>query len=43
LAAAEKLLMALLDELPAAQAARVAAKVTGAPRKALYQMALNKS
>ncbi len=43
LADAEKLLMALLDELPAAQAARVAAKVTGAPRKALYQMALNKS
>jgi len=40
LAEAGKLLQMLLEELPAAQAARVAAKMTGVPRKTLYQMAL---
>ncbi|RTZ58180.1 MAG: 16S rRNA (cytidine(1402)-2'-O)-methyltransferase [Gammaproteobacteria bacterium] len=40
LADARKLLQALLEELPAAQAARVAAKMTGVSRKILYRMAL---
>lgn len=37
---AEALLDALLEELPASRAAKVAARVTGAPRQALYQQAL---
>ncbi len=41
LADASKLLLALLEELPAAQAARVAAKITGVSRKTLYQMAVD--
>lgn len=39
-AAARPLLAALLDELPPARAARVAAVVTGLPRDALYALAL---
>ncbi len=38
--AAEPLLRALLEELPPAAAARLAAKLTDQPRKALYQLAL---
>lgn len=41
LAKAEKLLTVLLEELPAAQAARITAKITGIPRKKLYQMTLD--
>jgi 16S rRNA (cytidine1402-2'-O)-methyltransferase len=39
---AEALLDALLEELPASRAAKVAARVTGAPRQALYQRALER-
>ncbi len=39
LADAEGVLEALLEELPPAQAARLAGKLTGAPRAALYQQA----
>jgi 16S rRNA (cytidine1402-2'-O)-methyltransferase len=37
---ARELLMALIDELPASRAARVAAAVTGLPRDALYAHAV---
>jgi 16S rRNA (cytidine1402-2'-O)-methyltransferase len=37
---ARELLMALIDELPASRAARVAAAVTGLPRDALYAQAV---
>jgi 16S rRNA (cytidine1402-2'-O)-methyltransferase len=37
---ARELMMALVDELPAARAARVAAAVTGLPRDALYAQAV---
>jgi len=39
-ARAEELLDLLLDELPPARAAKLAAKITGAPRQALYDRAL---
>jgi 16S rRNA (cytidine1402-2'-O)-methyltransferase len=39
-AAVEALVRALLEELPASRAARVAARVTGRPRKELYDLAL---
>jgi len=37
---AESLLRALMQELPPAQAAKIAAKLTGAKRAELYEMAL---
>ena len=37
---AETILHALADELPAAQAAKLAARITGAPRRALYEQAI---
>ena len=37
---AETILYALADELPAAQAAKLAARITGAPRRALYEQAI---
>ena len=37
---AESLLRLLLEELPASRAARLAARITGQPRQALYQQAL---
>ena len=37
---AEALLRLLLEELPASRAARLAARITGQPRQALYQQAL---
>jgi hypothetical protein len=40
-ASARPLLAALLDELPPARAARVAAAATGLPRDALYALALS--
>jgi 16S rRNA (cytidine1402-2'-O)-methyltransferase len=39
-AAAPKLLALLLEELPASRAARLAARITGAPRDELYRQAL---
>lgn len=39
---AEALLDALLEELPASRAAKVAARVTGAPRQVLYRRALER-
>lgn len=39
---AEQLLSALLEELPASQAAKVAAKVTGVERARLYELAMSK-
>jgi 16S rRNA (cytidine1402-2'-O)-methyltransferase len=41
MASARPLLAALLDELPPARAARVAAVATGLPRDALYALALS--
>lgn len=40
LAAAERVLDALLESLPPSEAARLAARITGAPRNALYKLAL---
>jgi 16S rRNA (cytidine1402-2'-O)-methyltransferase len=40
--AAEDVLALLLESLPASEAARVAAKITGAPKNALYRKALEK-
>jgi 16S rRNA (cytidine1402-2'-O)-methyltransferase len=37
---AGRILAALLEELPPARAARVAAKITGVPREQLYERAL---
>ena len=37
---AETILHALADELPAAQAAKLAARITGAPRRTLYEQAI---
>lgn len=39
-AGAEEVLRLLLDELPPTRAAKIAAKITGAPRQALYDRAL---
>ena len=40
---AARVLDALLESLPASEAARVAARITGAPRNALYKLALARS
>ncbi len=37
----ERVLLALLESLPASEAARLAARITGAPRNALYKLALD--
>jgi len=42
LAEGERVLSVLLDSLPASEAARLAAKISGAPRNALYRMALER-
>ena len=42
LAEGRRVLAALLEALPASEAARIAAKLTGAPRRALYQVALDR-
>jgi 16S rRNA (cytidine1402-2'-O)-methyltransferase len=39
---AEQLLSALLEELPASQAAKIAARLTGAKRAELYELALQR-
>jgi 16S rRNA (cytidine1402-2'-O)-methyltransferase len=39
-AQAERVLDVLLESLPASEAARLAARITGAPRNALYKAAL---
>ena len=39
-AEAERVLAVLLEALPAGEAARLAARITGAPRNALYRKAL---
>ena len=39
---AERVLVALLQELPVSQAARIAAQLTGRSRKELYELALRK-
>ncbi|MGH8708145.1 MAG: SAM-dependent methyltransferase, partial [Burkholderiales bacterium] len=41
-ALAERVLDALLESLPASEAARLAARITGAPRNALYKRALER-
>jgi 16S rRNA (cytidine1402-2'-O)-methyltransferase len=38
----EKLLSALLEELPASQAAKLAARISGSDRAALYEMAVQR-
>lgn len=43
LAEGERVLSVLLESLPASEAARLAAKISGAPRNALYRMALERS
>jgi 16S rRNA (cytidine1402-2'-O)-methyltransferase len=43
LAEGARVLAVLLDSLPASEAARLAAKISGAPRNALYRMALERS
>jgi 16S rRNA (cytidine1402-2'-O)-methyltransferase len=43
LAEGERVLALLLDSLPASEAARLAARITGAPRNALYRLALERS
>ena len=40
--AAERVLDALLESLPASEAAKLAARITGAPRNALYKRALQR-
>lgn len=40
---AERVLGLLLESLPAAEAAKLAAKITGAPRKALYALAVKRA
>ncbi len=42
LAEGERVLDALLDALPASEAARLAARISGAPRRALYRIALER-
>ncbi|HEV8096270.1 MAG TPA: rRNA (cytidine-2'-O-)-methyltransferase, partial [Burkholderiales bacterium] len=43
LAEGERVLALLLESLPASEAAKLAARITGAPRNALYRLALERS
>jgi 16S rRNA (cytidine1402-2'-O)-methyltransferase len=39
----ERVLDILLESLPASEAAKLAARITGAPRNALYKLALERA